>query len=121
MVISIFYAAILKLAFVTKKEFEALKTDFANQITSYNNSIDSKIDGAIVSYLASMSKKKIPQTNQYAVITRAGRISQGQWAFNEIYYCNHDKTDSSKVYVESLRDIVPKFTFTDQYVFSAYS
>ena len=152
-------------AFITKSEFEALKTDFANQITSYNNSIDSKIDGAIAAYLAAMAKKKIPQTNHYtdieknkklkwvsatdyvntsnngkpeydvthterylqgsvvwhAVVTRAGRISQGQWAFDEIYCCNHDKTDSSKVYVESLRDIVPKFTFTDQYVFSAYS
>ena len=45
-------------AFITKSEFEALKTDFANQITSYNNSIDSKIDGAIAAYLAAMTKKK---------------------------------------------------------------
>ncbi|MBP3201865.1 MAG: hypothetical protein J6M39_09485 [Lachnospiraceae bacterium] len=39
-------------AFVTKSEFEALKNDFANQIEIYNTSIDSKIDGAIATYLA---------------------------------------------------------------------
>ena len=41
-------------AFVTKAEFEGLKKDFADQITNYNTSIDSKIDGAIASYLAGM-------------------------------------------------------------------
>ena len=39
-------------AFVTKAEFEALKDTFNNQIENYNTSIDSKIDGAIASYLA---------------------------------------------------------------------
>ena len=34
-------------AFITKAEFEALKKDFSDQIENYNNSIDSKIDGAI--------------------------------------------------------------------------
>ena len=152
-------------AFITKNEFEALKSDFASQITSYNNSIDGKIDGAIAAYLAAMVKKKIVQNNNYAdiekkkkliwtslnnysntsfvglseidiahterylqgsvvwtwVMTKAARKTKGQWSFDEIYCCNHDKTDSSKVYVESLRDIDPKFTFTDQYVFSAFS
>ena len=151
-------------AFITKKEFEALKQDFAEQINNYNSSIDSKIDGAIAAYLAAMSKKKISQINNYtdieknkklkwvsannyvntsinggpeydithterylqgsvvwhAVMTRAARVARGAWSCDEIYCCNHDKTDSSKVYVESLRDIVPKFTFTDQYVFSAF-
>ena len=48
-------------AFVTKAEFEALKKDFADQITNYNSSIDSKIDGAIAQYLAGtrLSKKEI--------------------------------------------------------------
>ena len=151
-------------AFITKKEFESLKSDFASQIMSYNNSIDSKIDGAIAAYHAAMGKKKIIQHNNYteiekskklewiskndyantliagypemdlthterylqgsvewhAVFDRQARINAGQWAFDEIYCCNHDKTDESKVYVERLRDIVPKFTFTDQYVFSAF-
>ncbi len=39
-------------AFVTKQEFEDLKSTFAGQIDNYNNSIDEKIDGAIALYLA---------------------------------------------------------------------
>ena len=39
-------------AFITKSEFEAMKRDFAEQVTNYNDSIDAKIDGAIASYLA---------------------------------------------------------------------
>lgn len=39
-------------AFVTKLEFDSLKSDFARQIENYNISIDNKIDGAIAAYLA---------------------------------------------------------------------
>ena len=39
-------------AFITKAEFDSLKNNFQNQIDQYNTSIDSKIDGAIASYLA---------------------------------------------------------------------
>ena len=39
-------------AFITKAEFEALKSNFNDQIENYNRSIDNKIDGAIASYLA---------------------------------------------------------------------
>ena len=42
-------------AFVTKAEFESLKENFAEQIENYNTSIDSKIDGAIASYLAGIN------------------------------------------------------------------
>lgn len=45
-------------AFVTKSEFEALKDNFNNQITQYSLSIDSKIDGAIASYLAGFQLQK---------------------------------------------------------------
>ena len=45
-------------AFVTKAEFEALKENFAEQIEDYNTSIDSKIDGAIASYLAGIQLTK---------------------------------------------------------------
>ena len=45
-------------AFVTKAEFEALKENFADQITNYNESIDKKIDGAIASYLAGIKLEK---------------------------------------------------------------
>ena len=39
-------------AFITKAEFDSLKINFQSQIDQYNTSIDSKIDGAIASYLA---------------------------------------------------------------------
>ena len=42
-------------AFITKAEFDSLKNDFQSQIDQYNTSIDSKIDGAIASYLAGIS------------------------------------------------------------------
>ncbi len=45
-------------AFVTKAEFEALKNDFNKQIEIYNDSIDSKIDGAVASYLAGIQKSE---------------------------------------------------------------
>ena len=45
-------------AFVTKAEFEGLKNNFAEQIQQYNQSIDSKIDGAIASYLAGIQLAK---------------------------------------------------------------
>lgn len=38
-------------AFITKAEFDSLKNDFQSQINMYNQSIDSKIDDAIASYL----------------------------------------------------------------------
>lgn len=39
-------------AFITKAEFDALKSDFNSQIINYENSIDGKIDGAIAQYLS---------------------------------------------------------------------
>ena len=45
-------------AFITKAEFDSLKNNFQAQIDQYNTSIDSKIDGAIASYLAGINLKK---------------------------------------------------------------
>ena len=45
-------------AFITKAEFNSLKNNYQSQIDQYNTSIDSKIDGAIVSYLAGISLTK---------------------------------------------------------------
>ena len=42
-------------AFITKAEFDSLKNNFQSQIDNYNTSIDSKIDGAIASYLAGIN------------------------------------------------------------------
>ena len=45
-------------AFITKAEFDSLKNNFQSQIDQYNTSIDSKIDGAIASYLAGINITK---------------------------------------------------------------
>ena len=45
-------------AFITKAEFDSLKNNFQSQIDQYNTSIDSKIDGAIASYLAGVQVNK---------------------------------------------------------------
>ena len=45
-------------AFITKAEFDSLKNNFQTQIDRYNTSIDSKIDGAIASYLSGVSVAK---------------------------------------------------------------
>ena len=50
-------------AFVTKAEFEAMKKDFEDQVINYNNSIDTKIDGAISSYLAGIKLAKTEKVN----------------------------------------------------------
>ena len=42
-------------AFVTKAEFDALVNTFNEQMDSYENSVVSKIDGAIANYLAGLS------------------------------------------------------------------
>lgn len=45
-------------AFITKAEFDSLKNNFQSQIDQYNTSIDSKIDGAIASYLSGINLAK---------------------------------------------------------------
>ena len=52
-------------AFVTKAEFDALKDNFSNQIINYEQSIESKIDGAIAAYLAGikLARKEIVKTS----------------------------------------------------------
>ena len=63
-------------AFVTKGEFEAMKKNFADQITNYNNSIDGKIDGAIAAYLAGLVTTTItPRSIIYPDAVKYGVIS----------------------------------------------
>ena len=53
-------------AFVTKEEFETLKSGFTDQITNYNESIDKKIDGAIAAYLDGVRiSKKTPYATEH--------------------------------------------------------
>lgn len=58
-------------AFVTKAEFEGLKENFNSQIDQYNASIDSKIDGAIGSYLAGIDLKKKKELT--SILNQAGQ------------------------------------------------
>ena len=44
-------------AFITKAEFDSLKNNFQSQLDQYNANIDNKIDNAIASYLAGISKE----------------------------------------------------------------
>ena len=52
-------------AFITKAEFESLKNDFQTQINRYNTSLDSKIDGAIATYLAGVTVAKTYEIKPY--------------------------------------------------------
>lgn len=45
-------------AFITKSEFEQLKSDFNKQINKYEQSVMAKVDGAIASYLAAIKLEK---------------------------------------------------------------
>ena len=63
-------------AFITKAEFDSLKNNFQNQIDQYNTSIDSKIDGAIASYLAGIKVDK--KTKQENLLERfSSRVNWG--------------------------------------------
>ena len=42
-------------AFITKSEFDSLKSNFQSQLNEFNTSIDNKIDTAIASYLAGVA------------------------------------------------------------------
>ena len=68
-------------AFITKAEFEALKKDFNDQIDKYNESIDSKIDGAIASYLAgvNLSSKGITNNLQSGIIWSIGPFDRPRY------------------------------------------
>ena len=62
-------------AFITKFEFETLKKDFSQQISKYNASIDSKIDGHIASYLDGIKlHTKIELPNLYKMITDKKKV-----------------------------------------------
>ena len=57
-------------AFVTKAEFDALVNTFNEQMDNYEDSIVSKVDGAIANYLASQSKESTYNLpNYYKSIT----------------------------------------------------
>ena len=55
-------------AFITKAEFDALKSDFNSQIINYENSIDGKIDGAIAQYLSGIRLMTRTEENAIAIL-----------------------------------------------------
>ena len=62
-------------AFITKAEFDSLKNNFQSQIDQYNTSIDSKIDGAIASYLSGITLEK--KSNLDNPATKLGKMIFG--------------------------------------------
>ena len=79
-------------AFVTKAEFETMKKDFKNQVKNYNDSIDSKIDGAIAAYLSGLqfAKRELVQldssTNYSFPLIMQSSVSLWNDVFNNDYY-----------------------------------
>lgn len=62
-------------AFITKAEFDALVNTFNEQMDSYENSITSKIDGAIANYLA--GQKTTYSKEISANLDKNGKMSNG--------------------------------------------
>ena len=102
-------------AFVTKQEFESLKKNFADQIDNYNSSLDSKIDGAIASFLDGLdvSNKVTTQTgfdieggNDKKIIF-LGRTNSGYNFANDIY-------TEDKIYVAAIGTYQERACFYEQ-------
>lgn len=74
-------------AFITKAEFDALKSSFQSQIDTYNQGIDSKIDGAIASYLSGIKiNTEIKQANIYNTIGKTLKFGNIPIASTNIKY-----------------------------------
>ena len=78
-------------AFITKSEFDSLKNNFQSQLDSYNSSIDSKIDGAIASYLSGI---KMESTSN------AQMDSTFKWTFPIICMNNSEWNDVTSKYYD---------------------
>ncbi len=76
-------------AFITKAEFDSLKNSFQSQIDQYNSSIDSKIDGAIASYLAGIRVTKV--TNLKSLIEN---LSDDNKTFRNAIWNNYNNTNT---------------------------
>lgn len=80
-------------AFVTKAEFEALKYSFNEEIENYNTSIDSKIDGAISSYLAGINIEYPPVELWSRLKTQMGDV----WFSNKLPVGEASITTNDKI------------------------
>ena len=86
-------------AFITKAEFDSLKNNFQNQIDQYNTSIDSKIDGAIASYLAGI---KTTATEPSKVLV--DNYSNMMWVRNYDVYGKWKKWTSNTGMTQNMTD-----------------
>ena len=86
-------------AFITKAEFDSLKNNFQSQIDQYNTSIDSKIDGAIASYLAGI--KTASETNLPVLVNNYDEIN---WIKELYFYGKYKKWTTQSDYTGQLSD-----------------
>ena len=89
-------------AFVTKAEFDGLKNNFREQIEQYNISIDSKIDGAIASYLAGINLSKETlykvEVSEWEKILQTNYVLPETWRMPSInlnFNFNYSSTDGN--------------------------
>lgn len=92
-------------AFITKAEFDALKSSFQAQLDAYNQGIDSKIDSAIAGYLAGIKVQKT--SNVYTGLNLngngnevkfLGKSNVGLNQFNEPYTYDTARITAAKTY-----------------------
>ncbi len=96
-------------AFVTKAEFEALKDNFVEQINNYNKSIDSKIDGAIGSYLAGINlAKKVNLVDEIKLARNNNRNNTIFAKWNEPKNTNNIPDVNAAFFMSSARGCGPR-------------
>lgn len=91
-------------AFITKSEFDSLKTSFQSQIDSYRTGIDSKIDSAIASYLSNIKINPDP-TNYWKKIVNA--TGNSLWFANSI--SSGDENMTPEVVVGVVRELYERY------------
>ena len=123
-------------AFITKAEFDSLKNNFQAQIDQYNTSIDSKIDGAIASYLSGIQlSRQILIANKYDTVELATgqKIKDLKWINGNNYAVNQCDRESGtfdfqRIYLKGrifahgamqdgsngIRGVVNFYDYTDQ-------
>ena len=87
-------------AFVTKKEFEDLKSNFNTQVEQYNTSIDSKIDGAIANYLNGVRVshyEKVPLNNTFTWKFPIICLNNSEWNQRYSSYYSYEMPDLKNI------------------------
>ena len=118
-------------AFITKAEFDSLKNDFQSQIDQYNTSIDSKIDGAIASYLAGVRVNAEPlvyydrikgaiNTEPYFLNYLSGSGSEEVTTGLNVSKTKHYSTNYKSNGVENNTKIILKHSYNGNQVFNVY-